>query len=752
MLLKSIYTYIFIVIKITISLYLLMSLNIIPQLFSQEAFFEMDDQQMLPSHTSSRSGIFTNYFNGNSVVKITVRDSILWAACIGGAVKWNLENNSYNKYTNVNGLADNRLLSIFTDTNDNLWVGSTFGISKYDGIEWVTFPVQGVISIAQDPNNNIWASNYFGHIYKYDGNSWDDLLSQGIWAVSQDIFFDHNGTGWFTSLSSGILMYNSYEDEWTTFDTLSGFPSQITISVGGDTTDTIWIGTADLNTSGTIVPGNIGLVRYDVLNDTLISYTEESGLPSNYISNIEISSTGTVWGIGTVVFDGAIKLDSNGVTHLTTANSGLITDTINDLAIDENSVYFGGNGIVKFNYDSLTWNTYETSNEPLSSKINAVISNNTDSIWVGTARGLNLFINDEWIPIHGIPVLSLFIDSNNNLWSGFDGYYIGRYDGSEWEIFNKDDGILGGVVYDITEDINGNIWIAVNGGVNVYNGQIWNSYTTDNGLPGTRPRALASNSDGSMWIGFKDNGIAIYKNQNWEYYTSDYTYGINTGNGNSPLRDNWVESLAIDQNGVVLLGTYRGFQTADNNGTWKSFTQYSDGLVHAITVDIWNNYWIGSGLLKYDGNSWSTWNYTDGLAGEVRGISVDNQGIVWVATDKGLSKFQENTTAAVQDYTQINVNNNLISYPNPSNNTVWFKLLINNESVHQSVAKSLQLNIFDIKGRKIRTIKPSSLKTPAIVFTWDGKDYFGRRVSSGFYIYNTEFENQILSGKLLIIQ
>ncbi len=55
-------------------------------------------------------------------------------------VCWNTTDGSYTKYTNTDGLADNRLIyAIANDAVANVWVGTYKGVSKFDGITWSNY-------------------------------------------------------------------------------------------------------------------------------------------------------------------------------------------------------------------------------------------------------------------------------------------------------------------------------------------------------------------------------------------------------------------------------------------------------------------------------------------------------------------------------------------------------------------------------------------------------------------------------------
>ncbi|WP_400075678.1 two-component regulator propeller domain-containing protein [Winogradskyella sp. R77965] len=118
-------------------------------------------------------------FNGND----------LWVGTYtGGVYKWDITTNTYTKFTRVNnGLANNQITDIAIDNNGDVWASSYYGISRFNGTEWITYnetnsglPANGFfLAIDVDPiTNNIWIGSYLSGLYKFDGYNWENINSQ----------------------------------------------------------------------------------------------------------------------------------------------------------------------------------------------------------------------------------------------------------------------------------------------------------------------------------------------------------------------------------------------------------------------------------------------------------------------------------------------------------------------------------------------------------------------------------------------
>jgi len=85
------------------------------------------------------------------------------------------------------------------------------------------------------------------------------------------------------------------------------------------------------------------------------------------------------------------------------------------------------------------------------------------------------------------------------------------------------------------------------------------------------------------------------------------------------------------------------------------------------------------------------------------------------------------------------------NYPNPFNpeTKIHFQLANNSD---------VQLVIYDILGRKIRTLVSNYLDVGNHVVTWDGLNEDGANVASGMYVYRIEAGDFIDYRKMLLVR
>ena len=103
-----------------------------------------------------------------TVNEIVRTGDIIWAATNGGVLQYSLDSRAYERFTRVDGLAGNRVLSAVADSEDNLWFGTgggtPGGVSRYDGETWTTFTTEDglaydwISSILRDRNGKLCRS------------------------------------------------------------------------------------------------------------------------------------------------------------------------------------------------------------------------------------------------------------------------------------------------------------------------------------------------------------------------------------------------------------------------------------------------------------------------------------------------------------------------------------------------------------------------------------------------------------------
>ncbi len=118
----------------------------------------------------------------------------------------------------------------------------------------------------------------------------------------------------------------------------------------------------------------------------------------------------------------------------------------------------------------------------------------------------------------------------------------------------------------------------------------------------------------------------------------------------------------------------------------------------------------------------------------------------WFVDDITLVLNQEMPNMSINN--DLNIPENIVlhnAYPNPFNPTTTIRFNI-------SEAGNINLTIFDLMGREVRTLVQGFTNTGSQSVIWDGKDNNGGLLSSGVYIYRLESKKQQVSKKLILLK
>ncbi len=306
--------------------------------------------------------------------------------------------------------------------------------------------------------------------------------------------------------------------------------------------------------------------------------------------------------------------------------------------------------------------------EPIPRQMTNILSvqyRNNNDIWIATENGLFLFKRhqSEWkktdYPFSDPRsiVMEIFQSKNNEIWIGhMDGLEIHKTDGSKIFIASINGTPLG-LVTGINQDSKGHIWVCAGGGVKglfEWDGRQWHHYFKDEiGF-----HKIRKDQKGNLWflgLGTKKNDPAGYYLQNSNFYRIDSL--IN-------LPSNRIYSFAESKNGTIWIGTSEGLirKTTDKATYWGKEIFGKNAKVYTIAVDSNENIWFST-FSSYLG----TINTSDSIRwvwkreeqheynNKIWDINIDDAGILWVASAKGLFRFYNNTWSNYGNITGANI-------------------------------------------------------------------------------------------------
>lgn len=193
-------------------------------------------------------------------------------------------------------------------------------------------------------------------------------------------------------------------------------------------------------------------------------------------------------------------------------------------------------------------------------------------------------------------------------------------------------------VYDVIQDNEGFLWVATEGGgLCKFDGKNFVTYTRFNGLASEKVRNIFQDKNGVIWLG-TTNGLSYF--DGYEFKTLDVKDGI---------ADNFVRSITQDYEGNIWIGSDRGITIIDaeeKGVSTKLKTNFS--LPHQKVRSLMAQddiIWIGTdkGLVKYQNDQIENFTVKNGLISDIiLCLFVDSKNNLWIGTQKGLSKFDKN--------------------------------------------------------------------------------------------------------------
>lgn len=283
--------------------------------------------------------------------------------------------------------------NIFQDSENNIWVGISNGVVKYDGQKLHIMRAKNglkgpVKSIYEDREKVLWITTLDG-VYKYYGDH------HMVWRQNQEI--DYRLVYAFTeSLDGGVWVGTDeggiYSIKSTEVTRVQKFKPKVIFCFFKDSKKRIWIGTPK------------GLVCYD--GKQYKTFTTKDGLESNYIRVIREDSKGNIW-IGSP--HGLNYYDGSKWRSIATIKK----KNVGDILIDQHQqiwLAIGNEGVWK--QEGSEWRKFNEENGLLASAIIKLVEDHQGNIWMASyRRGLILYDHQTFRTFtqkDGLPMNSVY--------------------------------------------------------------------------------------------------------------------------------------------------------------------------------------------------------------------------------------------------------------------------------------------------------------------------------------------------------
>ncbi|SHI70056.1 Signal transduction histidine kinase [Clostridium cavendishii DSM 21758] len=595
----------------------------------------------------------------------------------------------FKRMTIEDGLAQSSAQVIFQDSKGYMWFGTSDGLNRYDGYNFVSYKYKlndenslvsnYVDGIAEDKDGSLWVATSKGlnrldpntnKITRYTSDSTSEtnkLSNYNVWSV----VVDKNGFKWAgttdglnkidNSTGKIVKFFNDEKDE----NSLSN--NFITCLYAED--DLLWVGTKN------------GINIYDEKINKFTRYehfdNDINSISDKFIRKIYKDRKGDIW-IATENGLDKYNRQNNNFTRYKILNTEdfVLSNRIMDMLEDSNGEFWvaTADGIAKLDRDTGKFtrykNNYYDTQSLISNNVLTLFEDKSGMIWVGTYKGISLFnpnakfqnykkdpVNPNSINAESLN--GILEDDEGLIWIGTDegGVNVLNRETKEVKHYMYEKGnnnsLSDNHVYTILQDNDGEIWIATYDGLNKYNKtkKEFTRYKHDkldkNSLTTNEIRFLYQDKDGILWVGTRDGLNSFDKRTN--KFTRYKEFFNEKG-----IEDNFISAIYEDSNGTLWIGCSieGGLVRFDKKTKETKIYRYnasdentiSFNSIRSIAEDSKGNLWIATnyGLNKLDTKEEKFTRYIekDGLINNyVYGVLIDKEDNPWASTNGGLSKL-----------------------------------------------------------------------------------------------------------------
>jgi signal transduction histidine kinase/ligand-binding sensor domain-containing protein/DNA-binding response OmpR family regulator len=557
------------------------------------------------------------------------------------------------------GLSNNSVTSIYQDNDGYIWFGTYDGLNRYDGHNFKVYrnrinDTKSLVSntiyhVIGDFKQNIWVGSTKGiSVYDKKKDEFNSLQCTSSNDSKPQIIKDiiHQ----IKPVSDKLVLVASQNKGLIIFENGSFIGKQISLycSKNQFNYDVTAIENDKINNCSWLYIRNRGIFKYD-FNTRKLHFV--------YLALMDVKCMQLIKGnlfLGTDegLFEYNVKNKK--------VSNNFFTEKfiVQSIKIDsKNKVWIATDGAGIYNLTENKVVPYNTSKNNLILKSNSACSlfeDETGNMWIGTLRGGISMIGNVPKYFKHIKsqksnspaenfILSFCEAENNNLWIGTDGAGLKYWDRSKNEYINYNEHVGGpnkinsGFITGIVKDEN-KLWISTwAGGVNRLNTitNVVDRFACYN--PQTKQ------VEKNIWLVFKDSQATI-----WASATNEgCLYFFDESENKFKIFDKGIKNLQSfieTSDGTLWGGNYNTLFSIDKKN--KRFTKTPIGYpIRCILEDKNKNLWLGTqegGLLLFEkkNKTFKRLSMDDGLpSNTILRLLEDKDGDLWMSTYNGICKF-----------------------------------------------------------------------------------------------------------------
>ncbi len=606
------------------------------------------------------------------------------------------------------GLSSTRAKCIFQDSKGYMWFGTQGGgINRFDGYNFT--------------------------VYKQEPDVPGSIIHNNIYDIDEDL----DGNIWIAA-TDGISIYLPSEDKFKNYfladyiEEISNHSYSDVYSILVDSKDRIWIGHSHL-----------GVISFDYPTEKFeineIRQSRSSNSEVVVISDMEEDADSRIWvasSIGLLFYDEANRVFRH--AKMNKASLALLNDQyiFRVYSDSQNKLWLmSSTGLFRYYPNSGEAEKlldYDFANPINNGYEGELWEDEDENLWVAHINLPHLYVfqglSNKYHEKKSerLYATDFYIDSFGTIWISdwFEGLY--KYDPSRQPFYKlqSENFVQITGVNAISESATNPDEVIISddgagwGAYNIFTGS-FKLYGKHSGI-----NTILPNKDGSIWLGHWGDGV-----QKWDSRTGNYTRYFADSTKFSDLPDGRITYLYRDSAGTFWISAVNGLFRSNDTGSELEHIISGHAVIRFIFDGqiIWCTSY-GEGLVKYDRRDGTTRYFKhDKKANSIShnvvwDIYKDEEGFLWLATNKGLNKFDPESEE-FQVYLERDglANEHIASILPDQNGEIWLATLGGISHLHYDSTKQVIFSNYNAQDG----LANASFRNPISFKDNNNRLYFG---------------------------
>lgn len=533
---------------------------------------------------------------------------------------------SYRVWRIEDGLPQNRIRTLAQTPDGYLWIGTSEGLARFDGVHFTVFDRSNTPALRDDSilalragrAGTLWIGTEGGGLIRYQSGVFRNFgAAEGMTnGFVRGLLEDRGGTLW---VGTDRGFFRMRGEGFERLDNTPEVPLATISNIAQDQAGAIWASTPGgllTMAGGRLVHAAVecggNAIRYlrqandgsiQVWNTVSTGHLRNGCVdldrepPSTSIRTVAEDGNGNSW-VGTAG-RGLLRIGQGGTTTFT-LSSGLPDNTVNAIFEDRDSNLWIGcdDGLLRLSRSSVANIGSREGMED--DNVLTIYPDREGREWLTTLSGQVYTVSGSKVTRHTLPapasdqqVRTVFEDSHGAFWFGTLTAGVVRQDSRGVKILGHNEGLRNSSVRQIMEDRDGNIWLALGSGFSRWDGKTFRNYYLPEGLTYPSTRCMIFDARGDILIG-TDAGLNRVHEGNI-VHSEEF----------AALKNERIWALYQDANGTVWMGTRGGGLLRFRDGRLVRFTR-NNGLpantIFYIAEDRSGKLWFStsSGIFSAD--------------------------------------------------------------------------------------------------------------------------------------------------------